>query len=214
MGDFMKTLEELANFLRDYLTSCESDDEKIDALNRLRLILHQFSPLADEPVDCVLWVRSENVMANDYNPNVMAPTEKRLLSLSLSADGFTQPIVVADEKGRYRVVDGFHRYQLGKKPNGPCKSLKGYLPVTLIRQGREGKALRIAATIRHNRARGKHQVDPMSDIIRDLARLGWSDEKIGDELGMDADEVLRLKQISGLTELFADSEFSPAWTVR
>lgn len=210
----MKTLEELANFLRDYLTSCESDDEKIDALNRLRLILHQFSPLADEPVDCVLWVRSENVMANDYNPNVMAPTEKRLLSLSLSADGFTQPIVVADEKGRYRVVDGFHRYQLGKKPNGPCKSLKGYLPVTLIRQGREGKALRIAATIRHNRARGKHQVDPMSDIIRDLARLGWSDEKIGDELGMDADEVLRLKQISGLTELFADSEFSPAWTVR
>lgn len=191
----MKTLEELANFLRDYLTSCESDDEKIDALNRLRLILHQFSPLADEPVDCVLWVRSENVMANDYNPNVMAPTEKRLLSLSLSADGFTQPIVVADEKGRYRVVDGFHRYQLGKKPNGPCKSLKGYLPVTLIRQGREGKALRIAATIRHNRARGKHQVDPMSDIIRDLARLGWSDEKIGDELGMDADEVLRLSRL-------------------
>lgn len=117
----MKTLEELANFLRDYLTSCESDDEKIDALNRLQLILHQFSPLADEPVDCVLWVRSENVMANDYNPNVMAPTEKRLLSLSLSADGFTQPIVVADEKGRYRVVDGFHRYQLGKNQTALVK---------------------------------------------------------------------------------------------
>lgn len=210
----MKTLEELTQLLGNYLAACESDDEKVDALNHLRLFLHQFSPQCDEPVDCVLWVRSENVVANDYNPNVMAPTEKRLLSLSLNADGFTQPIVVAAEKEHYRVVDGFHRYQLGRKANGPCKNLHGYLPVTLIRQGREGKALRIAATIRHNRARGKHQIDPMSDVIRDLARLGWSDEKIGDELGMDADEVLRLKQISGLTELFAEAEFSPAWTVK
>ena len=86
--------------------------------------------------------------------------------------------------------------------------------MTCIRQERKGAAARIAATIRHNRARGKHQITLMSDIVRDLSRFGWSDERIGTELGMDQDEVLRLKQISGLTELFQEEDFSQAWTVR
>ncbi|EOU5825009.1 ParB N-terminal domain-containing protein, partial [Escherichia coli] len=139
--------------------------------------------------------------------------EKKLLKHSLEQDGFTQPVVVSEEKEHYLVVDGFHRQLLGREA-GTGKRLKGWLPVTCINPERKGQASRIAATIRHNRARGKHQITSMSDIVRDLSRLGWTDERIGTELGMDQDEVLRLKQISGLTELFLEEDFSPAWTVR
>lgn len=110
-------------------------------------------------------------------------------------------------------MDGFHRQLLGRKAD-TRKRLKGWLPVTCINPERKGQASRIAATIRHNRAVGKHQITSMSDIVRDLSRLGWTDERIGTELGMDQDEVLRLKQISGLTELFQEENFSPSWTVR
>ena len=160
----------------------------------------------------MLWVKADEVVANDYNPNVMAPGEKKLLKQSLEKDGFTQPVVVSEEKNHYLVVDGFHRQVLGREA-GTGKRLKGWLPVACINPERKGQAERIAATIRHNRARGKHQINSMSDIVRDLSRLGWSDERIGTELGMDQDEVLRLKQISGLTELFLEEKFSPAWIV-
>ncbi|EIQ61823.1 parB-like nuclease [Escherichia coli EPECa12] len=164
-------------------------------------------------MDCVLWVKADEVVANDYNPNVMVPGEKKLLKHSLEQDGFTQPVVVSEEQGHYLVEDSFHRQLLGREA-GTGKRLKGWLPVTCINPERKGQASRIAATIRHNRARGKHQITSMSDIVRDLSRLGWTDERIGTELGMDQDEVLRLKQISGLTELFQEEDFSPAWTVR
>jgi len=111
-------------------------------------------------------------------------------------------------------VDGFHRQLLGRRESGAGKRLKGWLPVSCINPERKGQAERIASTIRHNRARGKHQITSMSDIVRDLARLGWTNERISQELGMERDEVLRLKQISGLTELFEEEDYSPAWTVR
>ncbi|EPA3288318.1 IbrB-like domain-containing protein, partial [Shigella flexneri] len=171
------------------------------------------SPFAQEPVDCVLWVKADEVVANDYNPNVMALGEKKLLKQSLEKDGFTQPVVVSEEKNHYLVVDGFHRQLLGREADAG-KRLRGWLPVACINPERKGQAARIAATIRHNRARGKHQITLMSDIVRDLSRLGWTNERIGTELGMDQDEVLRLKQISGLTELFQEEDFSSAWTVR
>ncbi|HAG0390762.1 TPA: ParB-like nuclease domain-containing protein [Salmonella enterica] len=215
MGYIMNDINQLLNILDNFLKNCKNDDEKINILNIIRSKIHEYSPLNEEPVDCVLWVKAEKILANDYNPNAMAPSEKRLLTLSIEADGFTQPVVVArDGEEHYRVVDGFHRYMIGKKAKGLGRHLKGYLPVTIIRSGRENKALRIAATIRHNRARGKHQTASMSDIVKDLARQGWSDETIGKELGMDKDEVLRLKQISGLVELFSCETFSEAWTVR
>ncbi|EGK37023.1 ibrB domain protein [Shigella flexneri K-227] len=106
-----------------------------------------------------------------------------------------------------------HRQLLGREAD-TGKRLRGWLPVACINPERKGQAARIAATIRHNRARGKHQITLMSDIVRDLSRLGWTNERIGTELGMDQDEVLRLKQISGLTELFQEEDFSSAWTVR
>lgn len=207
-------LEQITDSISDYLTNLESTEEKINAINQLRLALHEHSPFDREPVDCVLWVKSETVVANDYNPNVMAPVEKRLLQRSLEVDGFTQPVVVSEKKDTYVVVDGFHRHLLGSAKGKLQSRMLGYLPITTINKDRQGEAERIAATIRHNRARGKHQIASMSDIVRDLYRLGWADERIAQELGMDADEVLRLKQISGLTELFMDETFSDAWTVR
>ena len=205
-------VEVLSKMVRQYFSQEQSEEKTIQALNHLRCVLHEISPFAQEPVDCVLWVKADEIVANDYNPNVMAPSEKKLLKQSLEKDGFTQPIVVSEETSHYLVVDGFHRQLLGRR-TVTGKRLKGWLPVTCINPDRKGQTSRIAATIRHNRARGKHQITSMSDIVRDLSRLGWTDERIGTELGMDQDEVLRLKQISGLTELFQQADFSPAWTV-
>lgn len=187
------------------------EDERIEVINQVRLAIHEVSPMKDEPVDCVLWVRAETVQANDYNPNVIAPPEMKLLEHSIDADGFTQPIVTFPVNGHREVVDGFHRNRVGKESKAISKKLRGYLPVTTIRSDRQDRNDRIAATIRHNRARGRHQVDNMSEIVVELSRRNWSDEKIGRELGMEPDEVLRLKQISGLAEMFADQEFSEAW---
>lgn len=185
--------------------------ERIEALNKIRQALHEASPFRAEPVDCVLWVRAEEVEANDYNPNTVAPPEMRLLALSIEADGYTQPVVTHVEEGHREVVDGFHRNRIAREHGPVRKRVLGYLPVTTIKPDRTGRADRIAATIRHNRARGKHGVEAMSEIVLELARRNWSDAKIARELGMDPDEVLRLKQITGLAEMFADREFSEAW---
>lgn len=157
------------------------------------------------PVSRVQWVPTEKVFGNDYNPNKVAPPEMKLLELSIAEDGFTQPIVVWEVEYGYEVIDGFHRHIVGKKLG------LSHLPVVVVNANRTDKGDRIASTIRHNRARGKHQVGAMSDIVVELSRRNWNDQKIAKELGMDADEVLRLKQITGLAELFANEEFSEAW---
>ena len=185
--------------------------ERIARINEMRLALHEISPFKSEPVDCVLWVPAEQVEANDYNPNAVAPPEMKLLQLSIEEDGYTQPIVVFGENDYYEVVDGFHRNRIGKEYKEVRERIHGYLPIVPINTGRQDKADRIASTIRHNRARGKHQVTAMSDIVLELSRRNWSEQKIAKELGMEPDEVLRLKQITGLAELFADQEFSEAW---
>lgn len=191
------------------------DAERIEAINALRQAIHQVSPFRDQPVDCVLWIKQDDITANDYNPNNVAPPEKRLLSKSLELDGFTQPIVVSEnEPNHYEIIDGFHRHEIGKSKATLRRQLKGYLPVTCLRKERQEKFDRMAATIRHNRARGRHQINAMSEIVRELSLLDWDDEKIGKELGMDSDEVLRLKQINGLLELFADRRYSEGWTVK
>lgn len=188
--------------------------ERIAALNEVRRVLHEVSPMKDEPVDFVEWIPADDVTANDYNPNVVAPPEMKLLRHSIESDGYTQPIVTFPlEHGGREVVDGFHRHRVGKESKAVRDRVHGYLPVTSIRADRSDRDNRIAATIRHNRARGTHQVDNMSEIVVELSRRNWSDKRIAKELGMDPDEVLRLKQISGLAELFADRDFSEAWEV-
>jgi ParB-like chromosome segregation protein Spo0J len=186
-------------------------DEKIEAINKIKLKLHEISPFKNEPVDCVLWVKNDQVHANDYNPNSVAPPEMELLRLSIDADGYTQPIVSMPSDGRYEVVDGFHRHRVGKEIPQITERVHGYLPLVQIRTSQEDKSNRMASTIRHNRARGEHKVDSMAEIVIELKRRFWSDEKIAKELGMEPDEVLRLTQVTGLALLFKDQEFSAAW---
>lgn len=187
-------------------------EEKVSTINAVKLALHRISPMKNEPVDCVLWVKNEEVIANDYNPNSVAPPEMKLLEISISEDGYTQPIVAWEKEGGVKeVVDGFHRNRVGKECDSVKERVHGYLPVTIINQGKTDKGDRIASTIRHNRARGKHKVESMAEIVLDLKKRNWSNEKIGRDLGMDPDEVLRLSQITGIAEMFADRDFSEAW---
>lgn len=203
-------MENLEGCISAYLSSLEGA-ELVNAINSLRMVIHSHSPFKTEPVDFVRWVLNTEVAANDYNPNSVAPPEMELLRVSIQADGYTQPIVANSEDGRLVVVDGFHRHRVGKECSDIQERVHGYLPVVQIRSEQQDRSDRIAATIRHNRARGKHRVDAMSDIVIELKRRNWSDEKIGKQLGMDPDEVLRLTQISGLSEMFADADFSEAW---
>ena len=187
--------------------------ERVEFINDLREAIHEFSPFKSEPVDFVRWVPNDIVRANDYNPNSVAPPEMELLRVSISADGYTQPIVAMPNDEGFEVVDGFHRHRVGKECDEIAKRVAGYLPVVSIRASQFDQADRMASTIRHNRARGKHRVEAMSDIVIELKKRNWSDEKIASNLGMEADEVLRLCQISGLAELFSDEEFSSSWDV-
>jgi ParB-like chromosome segregation protein Spo0J len=186
-------------------------DERIAAINAMRETISAYSPFAAEPVDFVRWVRASEVCANDYNPNSVAPPEMELLRTSISNDGYTQPIVTWTEGAHFEVIDGFHRHRVGRECPDIQERVLGYLPIVVVNSDRHDRGDRIAATIRHNRARGKHKVESMSDIVVELKRRNWSDQKIGKELGMDPDEVLRLCQITGLAEMFADREFSEAW---
>jgi len=189
------------------------DEERIKTINDIKLALKEYSPFKNEPVDCVIWVSGVDVFANDYNPNSVAPPEMKLLETSIQEDGYTQPIVSWKHDGIYEVVDGFHRHRVGKESKTVSKRIKGYLPVVVINNERTDKGDRIAATIRHNRARGKHKVEAMSDIVVELKARNWTNERIAKNLGMDEDEILRLCQITGLAELFKDQEFSKSWDV-
>ena len=203
-------ITELTNKLINQLRFMD-ESEQVDAINSIRQAIHEISPFKDEPVDFVRWVKNELVQANDYNPNSVAPPEMELLRHSIMSDGYTQPIVTWNQEEGIEVIDGFHRNRVGKECDDVSNRVKGYLPVVTIKEDREGRNDRIASTIRHNRARGKHKVDSMSEIVMELRKRNWSHDKICKELGMDRDEVLRLLQITGLVDQFSDTEFSKAW---
>lgn len=190
-----------------------SAEEKINIINKIRLELHKYSPLKYEPVDCVLWIKNDSVYANDYNPNAVAPPEMELLEHSIREDGYTQPIVAWDKDNNYEVIDGFHRNRVGREIKDISDRIYNYLPITIVNSNRTSRSDRIASTIRHNRARGKHKIDAMSDIVIELKNRNWTNERISKELGMDEDEILRLCQISGLEDLFKDEDFSKAWLI-
>ena len=188
-------------------------EERVTFLNSIRECLHMHSPFKSHPVDCVLWAKGDSVVANDYNPNVVAPPEMALLEVSILSDGYTQPIVAWRNAEGLEVIDGFHRNRVGKESAPVKETLFGYLPVVVANADRVNSGDRMASTIRHNRARGKHKITAMAEIVRSLAKRNWSNEKIGKELGMDPDEVLRFRQIGGLAELFGNTTFSQAWEV-
>ena len=199
-------IDDLIERIRQLLEQMELD-EKVLALNRIREELSKISPFND-PVDCVLWIPAKNVQANDYNPNLVAPDEMKLLYTSIRVDDFTQPIVSYRlNPDHYEITDGFHRNKVGRYPD-IAKKHYGYLPLSIIDKPLDE---RMGSTIRHNRARGTHQIRSMSSIVVTLTKMGWSDEKIGQNLGMEPDEIIRLKQISGLKEAFQNHEFSKSW---
>lgn len=162
------------------------------------------------PVYNIKAIPLDKIRANEYNPNAVAPAEMKLLYDSIKEDGYTMPVVVYyhSEDDMYEIVDGFHRYSIMKLHKDIYEREKGLLPCSII-----DKPIgeRMASTIRHNRARGSHNVDLMSNIVAELVEMGKSNAWIAKHLGMDADEILRLKQITGLAGLFKDKEFSAAW---
>ena len=190
-----------------------SIDEKIALYNNLSTQIYEWLGI-DHPVLNVQLIKADQVQGNDYNPNKVAPPEMKLLKLSIKKDGVTMPVVVADQpdKGKpFVVVDGFHRTTVIQTDTEINKSLSGYVPATRLNKSLED---RITSTVRHNMARGTHQVELSAKLVTFLKKHNWTNTRIGIELGMDADEVLRLKQITGLAEAFADKEFSQSWEVK
>lgn len=185
----------------------------IEEVEEIKKILHDVSPLKSQPVNFTQWVKIERVRANDYNPNSVAKVEMRLLYTSIKHDGYTQPLVtVYDEKiDKFVIVDGFHRFFTAKANKDILERNKGYIPIVVIDKNIND---RMASTIRHNRARGKHSIDGMSSMVFDMLDNGWKDADICNELGMEAEELLRLKHITGFSKLFDNTEYKKAWETK
>jgi ParB-like chromosome segregation protein Spo0J len=209
----MTKLEVITMQLSDTIKQISSLNlsDKIETINKIKVLLNEVSPMKDHPIDLVLWVPIDSVKKNEYNPNSVAPTELKLLETSISEDGYTQPIVTWIAESGREIIDGFHRSKIARESSKVAAQIMGYVPVTTVRDRQVNKSNRMASTIRHNRARGSHSVDAMSEIVLELKARNWKTARICKELGMEEDEVLRLCQISGLSGLFSDVEFTKAW---
>tara|TARA_B100001057_G_scaffold330693_1_gene331004 strand:+ start:3216 stop:3803 length:588 start_codon:yes stop_codon:yes gene_type:complete len=166
-----------------------------------------------QPISDVQWVSIDLIEPNDYNPNSVAGQEMKLLYTSIKHDGYTQPIVTIydEEKKKYVIVDGFHRYFTCKNNKDIFDATEGRVPIVVIKKDINE---RMAATVRHNRARGQHSVNGMSNMVFSMLDNGWKDEEICNHLGMEPDELLRLKHITGFSKLFADTEYNKAWVTK
>ena len=187
-----------------------SDATNAEKIEQIKEVLHKYSEEKVNPVDLVKWVPLEMVQANNYNPNSVARRELELLYISILKDGYTQPVVtIFDDKiGKYVIIDGFHRYFVCRKYKDIYERNHGMLPVVVLKKSIND---RMASTVRHNRARGKHSVNGMSNLVFKMLDNGWSDEEICTEMGMEAEELLRLKHITGFSKLFENAEYKLAW---
>lgn len=184
----------------------------IDKINEERKVLHEECPIR-QPIDYVMWVPIEKVEPNDYNPNSVATVEMGLLYKSIKKDGYTQPVVtIYDEKrDKYVIVDGFHRYYVCKTKKDIFDRNMGMLPIVIIDKN---ISERMAATVRHNRARGEHSIDGMSNLVFKMLEDGMSDADVCNELGMEPEELLKLKHLTGFSKLFKDTEYKKAWETK
>ena len=190
-----------------------SDEQRIATINRVMGLLADIHPLGKEPVTAVQWVPADEVVRNDYNPNAVAGLEMDLLHTSIREDGYTQPIVVFrdEERGKWIVVDGYHRSEVGKTRPDIRERCKGHLPVVVIDRP---LADRMASTVRHNRARGNHSVAGMSKLVFSMLEAGVPETKICEQIGCSPEELKRLKVTTGFARLFKDHEYSTAWKTR
>jgi ParB-like chromosome segregation protein Spo0J len=188
-------------------------DDPLALILSLRETLHELSPLKAQPVDHIRWVPIEKVKPNDYNPNAVAKVEMGLLYTSIQHDGYTQPVVTIYDAARdeYVIVDGFHRYFTCLNNADIRERNHGLLPVVVIDKPIND---RMASTVRHNRARGKHSVAGMASMVFQMLDNGWTDAEICNELGMEPEEILRLKHITGFSKLFEDTEYKRSWMTR
>ncbi len=184
----------------------------IDSINKERKALHEECPIK-QPIDYVMWVPIEKVEPNGYNPNSVAPVEMELLYKSIKKDGYTQPVVTIydKKKDKYVIVDGFHRYYVCKTKKDIYDRNMGMLPIVVIDKN---ISERMAATVRHNRARGEHSIDGMSNLVFKMLDEGMSDADVCNELGMEPEELLKLKHLTGFSKLFANTEYKKAWETK
>ena len=198
--------------IKEYLEGL-TEEQRAVACEELKQAIHEVSPWQDQPVDRIKWVPIEQVEANDYNPNSVAGKEMQLLYTSIKHDGYTQPVVtIYDEtKKKYVIIDGFHRYFTCKSNEDIKERNHGCLPIVVLSKDIND---RMASTVRHNRARGSHSVNGMSNMVFKMLDNGWADEAICNHLGMDPEELVRLKHITGFSKLFENTEYSNAWASR
>lgn len=187
--------------------------DKMAYLRELRDAIHQLSPTKAQPVDNIRWVPIDRVHANDYNPNSVAKNEMRLLYTSIKHDGYTQPVVTVydEENDRFVIVDGFHRYTIMRLNADIRETTGGFMPIVVIDKPIND---RMASTVRHNRARGKHSITGMASMVFQMLGNGWLDEAICNELGLEPDELLRLKHVTGFSKLFENVEYRKSWETK
>ena len=200
--------------IKKYITENKlTEEQQILLFEDIKELMHEISPLKDQPVNRVKWVNIEEVSPNDYNPNSVAKKEMGLLYTSILHDGYTQPIVTIfdEEKQKYIIIDGFHRYFTCKSNQDILDRNKGRLPIVVLNKNIND---RMASTVRHNRARGMHSVTGMSSMVFSMLENGWLDADICNELGMSVEELVKLKHITGFSKLFQDKEYSQAWETK
>lgn len=197
----------------DISLSTTGKENRFEAINDIRRYLHEVSQNRDMPVDFVRWIPIDDISPNDYNPNSVARAEMTLLLRSINHDGYTQPIVaIWDEaRGKYVIIDGFHRYFVMKSNADLLGRCHGRLPVVVLEKDIND---RMASTVRHNRARGRHSVDGMANMVFSMLDNGMTDAEVCNELGMEPEELIRLKHITGFSKLFADAKYNRAWVSR
>ena len=198
----------------ELIKAFENAENTAEFINELREFIHRnLSPVGSQPIDFVRWVPVDMVQPNDYNPNSVAKIEMGLLYKSIKHDGYTQPIVTIydEEAQKYVIVDGFHRYFTCKMNADISERNMGLLPIVVIEKDINE---RMAATVRHNRARGAHSVSGMSSMVFQMLENGWKDEEICNHLGMEAEEILKLKHLTGFSKLFKDAEYRKSWQTK
>lgn len=199
--------------LEDIKAMIDTKKDLIDEIERIRDLLFELSPQRRMPIDRVRWIPIEKVQANSYNPNSVASIEMQLLRVSIDHDGYTQPVVtVYDEAAdTYVIVDGFHRYHTMVNTPEIRERCNGRLPVVVLDKSIND---RMAATVRHSRARGKHSVSGMANLVFSMLENGWGDADICNELGMEAEELVRLKHVTGFSKLFENTDYRRAWVTK
>ena len=197
------SIEEIKAFI-------EGSANKAEVIRQIKQVCFECSDFKSQPIDNVLWVPIEKVTPNDYNPNSVAKKEMQLLYISIKEDGYTQPVVTVydDKADKYVIVDGFHRYFTCKTQKDILERNHGMLPIVVIDKSINERK---ASTVRHNRARGSHAVTSMSKLVFEMLKNGWSDSAICKELGMEAEEINKLKYVTGFAKLFEKVEYNNAW---